>query len=153
MKVYQRWFLARTQILGLLSKGDHGIFLYKYVPNETQLDSKSFPVFNSQIPDHIVFMPGLRFAVTYSREIIQFYNNKINRDYRIVTTLFQVPRFDIPMELRPLVLDENNNFINSDRLLQFVKDKKIEVSPLLESVRRIGQDTPTETCLSSLKSI
>lgn len=153
MKICQRWFLARTHILGRLSKGDHQIILYKYVPDETILDSKSFPVFNSQIPDHIIVMSGLRFAVSYSRELILFSNNKINRDYRIVTTLFQVPRFEIPEELRPLALDENNNFTNLKELLEFVKDKNIEVKPLLESVRKIGQEIQTETCLPSLKSL
>lgn len=153
MKICQRWFLARTHILGRLSKGDHQITLYKYVPDETILDRKSFPVFNSQIPDHIVVMSGLRFAVSYSRELIMFSNNKINRDYRIVTTLFQVPRFEIPEELRPLALDENNNFTNLKELLEFVKDKNIEVRPLLETVRKVGQETHTETCLPSLKSL
>jgi len=152
MKVYQRWFLARTQILGLLSKGDHDIFLYKYVPNETQLDSKSFPVFNSQIPDHIVLLPGLRFAVTYSRELILYQDNKINRDYRIVTTLFQVPRYELPEQFKRFKLDENNDFVDLKERLVFVKDKNIEVKPLLDLVRKIGQEVKTETCLPALKS-
>lgn len=81
MKVYQEWFLAQTHILGRLSRENNDIYVYKYVEKETKLDNKTFPVFNSQIPDNIAVLPSLRFAVSYSRELILFYNNKINRDY------------------------------------------------------------------------
>ena len=152
MKVYHQWFLARTHMLGRFLKNTSEIYVYKYLKNETELDNKVFPVFNSQIPDHIVLLPGLRFAVTYSRELILYQDNKINRDYRIVTTLFQVPRYELPEQFKRFKLDENNDFVDLKERLVFVKDKNIEVKPLLDSVRKIGQEVKTETCLPALKS-
>lgn len=153
MKVYQEWFLVQTHILGRLSRENNEIYVYKYVEKETKLDNKTFPVFNSQIPDHIVLMPGLRFAVTYSREIIQFCNNKINRDYQIVTTLFQVPRYELPEHLRHFELDELHHLNYLKERIAFVKENKIEVRSLLETNRKIGEEIKTETCLPMLKSL
>ena len=153
MKVYQEWFLAQTHMLGRLSKENNEIYVYKYIEKETKLDSKTFPVFNSQIPDHINLLPGLRFAVSYSRELILFYNNKINRDYRIVTTLFQVPRYKLPEHLRHFELDELHHLNYLKERIAIVNEKKIEVRPLLETNRKIGEEIKTETCLPMLKSL
>lgn len=153
MKVYQEWFLAQTHILGRLSRENNDIYVYKYIEKETKLDNKTFPVFNSQIPDNIAVLPGLRFAVSYSRELILFYNNKINRDYRIVTTLFQVPRYELPEHLRHFELDELHHLNYLKERIAIVNEKKIEVRPLLETNRKIGEEIKTETCLPMLKSL
>lgn len=153
MKVYQEWFLAQTHMLGRLSKENNEIYVYKYVEKETKLDSKTFPVFNSQIPEHINLLPGLRFAVSYSRELILFYNNKINRDYLIVTTLFQVPRYELPEHLRHFELDELHHLNYFKERITFAKENNIEVKPLLETNRKIGEELKPETCLPLLKSL